>query len=304
MAMQSLAREKRIAVIGALCEGLSVNATVSPTGVAKTTVLRLLVDMARVCMNWEDAHLRVLYCVEIEAEESWGFNYCKAKTLPMAQTPAEGAGDVWTWYAVDRRSKAILTWMMGDRDPAHAHAFVQDLASRLIGRTELSTDALALYSMAVFDAFQTAIDYGQVHKVFKTTTPDASRLPGAVCIGCDKRSIIGSPRLERIGTSRIERANLTLRTQQRRWTRRTNAHSKAFANMRAAFAFYSCFYNWARPHASLGGKTPAMVLGVTDRVWKVTDMVALLEADERAVIGTEENKRGPYRPRNPPKSAD
>jgi IS1 family transposase len=293
--MNRLSLEHRVSVVKALCEGCSVNSTSRMTGVAKTSILRLLVDMGRACMNHEDTALRGLYCAEIEADETWGFNHCKAKTLPRAKAAPDSAGDVWTWYAIDRKSKAILSWIMGDRDASHAYAFMQDLASRLIGRPELSTDALGLYSDAVFDAFaRTGVDYTQVHKVYKSV-PVAPGREETVCIGCDKKPVFGSPNTAKAGTSGIERANLTLRMSQRRWTRKTNAHSKKFENMQAAFALHAAFYNWCRPHASLGGKTPAMVLGLADRAWTVEDLVGLLEADQASIIGTEENKRGKYR---------
>ncbi len=298
MSMRKLSVSQRVAIVKALCEGCSINSIVRITGVAKTSILRLLIDMGRVCLNHEDAALRGLHCAEIEADEIWGFNHCKAKTLPRAKAAPDMAGDVWTWYAVDRKSKAILSWMMGDRDESHAHAFMHDLASRLIGRPDITTDALGVYADAVFDAFaRTGVDYAQVHKVYKNNPVAPGREEGATCIGCDKKSVFGSPRLERAGTSRIERANLTLRMSQRRWTRKTNAHSKSFENMQAAFALHACFYNWARPHATLNGKTPAMVLGVADHVWSVEELVGLLEADERREIESGAFKRGAYGPR-------
>lgn len=294
--MQRLSRFQRVAVVKALCEGCSINSTVRMTGVAKTSILRLLRDMGRVCMNHEDTSLRNLYCPEVEADEIWGFNYCKAKTLRHATNPAENSGDAWTWYAVDRHSKAILSWMMGDRDAGHATAFMHDLASRISGRVELTTDALGIYAEAVLEAFQFRADYAQVHKVYKNVELAPGRQE-AVCTGCSKKSVFGSPRLEKAGTSRIERANLTLRMSQRRWTRKTNAHSKKFENMQAAFALHAAYYNWARPHATLKGKTPAMELGLTDRVWTVDDLVGLLEADEKLAIESGEYKRGAYGPR-------
>jgi IS1 family transposase len=294
--MRRLTREQRASVIRSLCEGLSVNSTVRLTGVAKTSILRLLVDMGRVCMHHEDAKLRGLYCAEIEADEIWGFNYCKAKTLGRAKAAPDAAGDTWTWYAVDRASKAILSWIMGDRDESHAHAFMHDLKSRLSVRPDLTTDGLGIYSDAVFDAFAGKVDYAQVHKNYNTIELAPGRHE-SVCTGCDKKAVFGSPRLERSGTSRVERANLTLRMSQRRWTRKTNGHSKSFENMQAAFALHACFYNWVRPHATLNGKTPAVALGLTDHVWTVAELVGLLEADEKRAIEAGEHKRGPYHPR-------
>lgn len=294
MSMQRLTRSQRVTIIRALCEGVSINATVRMTGIAKTTILRLIGDMGRVCMAHDDANLRNLYCPEIEADEVWGFNHCKARTLPRATAAPESAGDVWTWFAVCRRSKAILSWTMGDRDGVQAAALMDDLASRVLGRVELSTDALGAYREAVFNAFEDRVDYSTVHKVYETIETAPGRQE-AVCTGCTKHSVYGSPRLERAGTSRVERSNLTLRMSQRRWTRKTNAHSKKFDNMLAAFAIHACYFNWARPHQTLKGRTPAMELGITDRVWTVDDLVGLLETSERSVIGTELNKRGSYR---------
>lgn len=294
--MNRMTREQRIAVIRALVEGCSVNSTVRMTDIAKTSILRLLVDMGRVCMNHEDAALRELYCPEIEADEIWGFNHCKARTLPRAIAAPESAGDVWTWYAVCRKSKAILSWSMGDRDATHAAALMNDLASRVSGRVELCTDALGIYAPAVFNAFENRVDYSTVHKNYETIETAPGRQE-AICTGCTKNSVFGSPRLERTGTSRVERANLTLRMSQRRWTRKTNAHSKSFVNMLNAFALHACYYNWARPHATLEGRTPAMALNLTDRVWTVGDLVGLLEASEKKAVEAGALKRGPYHPR-------
>jgi IS1 family transposase len=283
-------------VIRALCEGCSINSTMRMTGVAKTSILRLLRDIGRACMAHEDAKLRHLYCPEVEADECWAFVHCKQRTVPHAKAAPAEAGDQWTWYAVDRHSKAILSWVIGDRDGDHAAALMDDLASRVYGPVDLTTDALGAYQDAVFNAFENRVSYSTVHKDYRTIELAPGRHE-SICTGCSKRSVFGAPAIEKAGTSRIERANLTLRMSQRRWTRKTNAHSKSFENMLCAFALHACFYNWARPHATLGGKTPAMVLGVADRVWTVGDLVGLLEAQERAVIGTAANKRGPYRKR-------
>jgi hypothetical protein len=158
-----------------------------------------------------------------------------------------------------------------------------DLAGRLASRPELTTDALGLYASAVFDAFERlGVDYAQVHKEYGTMPEEARRYSPAQCIGCTKKPVFGSPRMERVGTSYIERANLTLRMSQRRWTRLTNAHSKSFTHMQAAFALHACYYNWARKHATLG-TTPAKAQGLTDRDWTLADIVGLLESEEARI---------------------
>jgi|CXWL01.1.fsa_nt_gi IS1 family transposase len=283
--MNRLGQADRVRIVGALVEGCSINSIVRMTGVSKVTILKLLGDMGRACLTWEDAQLRGLYCAQIEADEIWGFVHCKAKNVARAKAQVEGAGDSWTWYAVDRGSKAILSWIMGDRDESHAHAFMHDLASRLSGRPDLTTDGLGVYADAVFDAFaRTGVDYAQGHKVYKNGPAIPGREDGAVCIGCAKKAVFGSPRLELAGTSRVERANLTLRMSQRRWTRKTNAHSKSFTNMQAAFALHACHYNWVRRHMTIG-TTPAKALGLADREWALEDLVGLLEAQEAGERG-------------------
>lgn len=275
--MNRLSKDKRVAVVSALVEGCSINSTVRMTGVAKTTILRLLLDLGNACGNFEDSRLRGLYCRRIEADEIWGFIHCKDRVAPKAKAKVDGMGSCWTWYAINADTKLLISWIMGDRDAGHAAGFMNDLASRLIAKPHLSTDALGVYADAVFDAFaRLGVDYLQVHKSYGRLQDEGHRYSPPQCTACKKRAVFGSPRHELGGTSYIERANLTLRMSQRRWTRLTNAHSKSFNHMLAAFALHSCHYNWARKHATLG-KTPAMAQGLTDRQWTIADLVALLD---------------------------
>lgn len=296
--MKKLTTEQRVRVIAALCEGCSINSIVRMTGVSKPTILKLLVDVGRVCVNFEDEALRGLTCDRIEADEVWGFCHSKQKNVRLENKNKPGHGSVWTWVAIDPDSKLIVSWLMGDRDAAHAHAFMDDLASRLAVRPQLTTDALGLYRDAVEDAFQRlGVNYAQLHKIYKTSRDDEARYSPASCIGCDKKYIVGNSDPRKVSTSMVERSNLTLRMSQRRWTRLTNAHSKKFENMEAAFALHACVYNWTRKHSSLDGQTPAMVAGLADRVWTIADIVGMLEASEQAAIEAGALKRGPYKKR-------
>lgn len=297
--MKLLATSKRVQVIAALCEGCSINSIVRMTGVSKPTILKLLVDVGRAAVNFEDAQLRGLTCDRIEADEVWGFCGSKEKNVRPENKGKPGHGSVWTWVAIDPESKLIVSWLMGDRDSGHAHAFMHDLAGRLVSRPQLSTDALGVYEGAVRDAFgRSGVDYGQIHKVYaRDVRDDQTKYSPAVCIACERKAIIGNVNPNHISTSIVERSNLTLRMSQRRWTRLTNAHSKKFENMEAAFALHTCIYNWTRKHASLKGGTPAMAMGLTDRVWSIADIVGLLEATEKAEIEAGALKRGPYKKR-------
>lgn len=281
--MNRLKRDKRIQVIAALCEGNSIASTVRMTGVSKPTILRLLLDVGRACVNHEDQELRFLSCAHVQADELWGFCHSKDQNIRPENVGKGGHGSVWTWIALCADSKLIISWLMGDRDAAHAHAFMHDLASRLVARPQLTTDALWAYAPAVLDAFdRLGVDYGQLRKVFGSEHQDQIRYSPAQCIGCKKRAIYGRPHAAHVSTSYVERVNLTIRMSQRRWTRLTNAHSKSFRHMEAAFAVHTFWYNWCRPHMSLDGFTPAMAADVADRVWTHSDLVELLEDQEAA----------------------
>lgn len=296
--MKKLSTESRVRVIAALCEGCSINATARMTGVSKPTILKLILDMGQTCLNFEDAELRNLHCRSIQADEIWGFCHSKDKNVRPENIGKPGHGSVWTWYAIDRDSKLIVSWIMGDRDGSHAHAFMHDLAGRLCERPQLTTDALGAYKDAVRDAFDgLGVDYAQVHKIYRSEPGDDTRYSPSRCVGCEKKAVYGRSLAPDVTTSHVERANLTLRMGQRRWTRLTNAHSKSFTHMEAAFAIHSMFYNWCRKHMTIG-TTPAVAAGLTDHVWSIEEMVGLLEDREQAAIDAGAMKRGPYGPRS------
>lgn len=293
--MNRLAHAQRVSVVKALCEGVSVRGTVRLTGVSKQSILTLLLKLGAACLRHEDAALRGLRCDRIEADEVWSFIGCKQRNAPT--TKLKGAvGDNWTWYAIDADTKLIVSWIMGSRDEGHAFAFMHDLASRLAMKPQLTTDGLGAYAAAVQDAFWSlGVDYAQVSKIYGKSE-DERRYSPPQCIGCEKRAILGDPDKRRASTSYIERANLSLRTSQRRWTRLSLGHSKSFTHAEAAFALHACHFNWVRRHATIK-TTPAVAAGLADREWTVDGLVALLEAEEAAEIASGKLKRGKYRPR-------
>lgn len=289
-----MSTEKRASVIAALCEGCSINATARMTGVSKPTILKLLLNLGAVCLNFEDAEIRDMSCRSIQADEIWGFCHSKEKNVRPENVGKSGHGSVWTWYAIDRDTKLILSWVMGDRDGEHARAFMHDLAGRLSTRPQLTTDALGAYRSAVREAFdELGVNYAQVHKVYAADRAEEARYSPSTCVGCEKKAVYGRSLTSDVTTSHVERANLTLRMSQRRWTRLTNAHSKKFDNMEAAFAIHSFYYNWCRKHMTLG-TSPAAAAGLADHVWTIEEMVGLLEAQEQAQIDAGALKRGPY----------
>lgn len=279
--MNKLSTERRVAVVKALAEGNSIRATVRMTGAAKDTVTKLLVEMGTACMDFHDKTVRSLSTQRVEADEIWAFVGAK-----QAHAKREGDGDIWTWTAIDADSKLMVTWLVGNRNGECADAFMADLASRLANRIQLTTDSLPYYAAAVERAFgYNAVDYAQLQKTYAA---DSSRLhtgrntPASICTGAEKVLVMGKPDITKVSTSYVERANLTMRMGIRRFTRLTNAFSKKAENHAHAVALHFMHYNFCRKHQTLteaaGGihTTPAMAAGLTDHVWKVEELIALL----------------------------
>ena len=272
-----LSNSDRAAVVAALVEGCSIRATSRMTGVARNTVTKLLLDLAGVCSELSDAKLRDLTCKRLQIDEIWAFCYAKAKNVPEDKKGRFGYGDVWTFCAIDADTKLVPSWLVGTRDVGSATELMQDLASRLVNRVQITTDGLKAYIAAVEDAFGGDVDFAQLHKVYAAApTGPETRYSPAECTGAEKRVICGNPNKWDVSTSYVERQNLTMRMSMRRFTRLTNAHSKKVENHIAAVALHFFYYNFARPHSSLGGRTPAQAAGVETRKWSVLDMVALL----------------------------
>lgn len=273
-----LKAEKRAAVISALCEGNSVNSTVRMTGVAKNTILKLLVELGAVCGAYQDTVLRNLPCKRVQVDEIWSFCYAKQKNVPAAKVGTFGFGDVWTFTAIDAETKLVPSFLVGLRDSGTATEFCNDLASRMAGRIQLTSDGHKMYLSAVEDAFGGDVDFAQLIKVYgNAPSGPETRYSPAECLGTQKQAVTGCPDKKHVSTSYVERQNLTMRMSMRRFTRLTNAFSKKIENLMAAVAVHYMYYNFARPHASLKGRTPAMAAGVADHCWTVAEIIGLLE---------------------------
>jgi len=273
-----LSNADRTAVIAALVEGCSIRSTSRMTGVARNTVTKLLLDLAKVCAEYSDAHLVNLPCKRLQVDEIWEFCYAKAKNVPPAKKGVFGFGDVWTFVAIDADTKLVPSWLVGSRDIGSATELMQDLVGRLSGRVQLTTDGLKAYLSAVEDAFGGDVDYGMLNKIYANApSGPETRYSPAECTGCEKRVIVGEPDAKHVSTSYVERQNLTMRMSMRRFTRLTNGHSKKVENHAAAIAVHFAYYNLCRVHMSLGkGVTPAMAAGVESRKWEIADLIALL----------------------------
>jgi IS1 family transposase len=277
--MNKLDSAKRAQVIAALVEGTSCRSVSRMTGVARNTVASLLIEVGAACAEYQDKALRNLPCQRIQCDEIWSYIGAKDKNVPADKQGEFGYGSVWTWTALCADSKLICSWMVGNRDGAAAYDFMQDLAGRLANRVQLTTDGHAAYLNAVESAFGSEIDYAMLVKIYSDTPEAEKRYSPAECIGCERKPISGNPEPKHISTSYVERRNLTMRMHMRRFTRLTNAFSKKLENHIAAIALHFMYYNFVRIHQTLR-VTPAMAAGVSDHVWEVADIVALLESEK------------------------
>ena len=273
VSMNRLSRDRQIAVVKALVEGCSIRATVRMTGVAKNTIINLLVDLGAACEAYQAEKLVNLPCKRIQCDEIWSFVGAKQKQV---NNGAAGVGDVWTWTAICADTKLIASWQVGDRGSETAKGFISDLAGRLANRVQLTTDGHKVYLNAIENAFGDDIDYAMLVKQYGECHEGGEvRYSPAVCTGAKKEAITGNPDPKHVSTSYVERQNLTMRMSMRRFTRLTNAFSKKVENHAAAVALHFMYYNFCRIHQTLR-VTPAMAAGVTDHVWEIGEIVDLL----------------------------
>lgn len=293
--MNKLTPEKRAQILQLLCEGMSIRAITRVTGASKNTVSKLLNDVGAVCADYQDRTIRNLKCKRVQVDEIWSFCYAKQKNVGHCKAAPEGAGETWTWAAIDAETKLVVSWLVGGRDADSANAFLIDLESRLSSRIQLTSDGHRRYAEAVDGAFGSAVDYAQLIKIYGGGRPEGheGRYSPDECTGVRKTRMIGNPDEKHISTSYIERQNLTMRMHMRRFTRLTNGFSKKIENHCHAIALHFMFYNFCRIHQTLR-VTPAMAAGVTDRLWEISDIAAMLDARDLAIAT---QKRGTYRKR-------
>ncbi|MGE0552939.1 MAG: IS1 family transposase [Gemmatimonadales bacterium] len=277
--MNKLTPARRAAILRALVEGNSVRATARLTDSAKATVLKLLIEAGEFASYYQDRIIRGLATTRVEADEIWAFVGAKQK-----RARRQGDGDIWTFTAIDADSKLMITWLVGARNTENATEFMIDLRGRLANRIQLTTDGHTMYLPAVERAFGwNGVDYAMLVKTYGQATDDARRYSPPVCTGAFKEWVMGKPDEDLVSTSYVERANLSIRMQQRRFTRLTNAFSKKAENHAHAVSLYFMYYNFCRVHQTLTKArkgihtTPAMAAGLTDRVWKVEDIVARMD---------------------------
>jgi IS1 family transposase len=287
--MNRLDHETRARILHLLCEGSSIRAVTLLTGASKNTVIKLMIDTGKACSAHHEQHVRNLTTKRVQVDEIWSFTYAKQKNAAKAEAAPFRAGDTWTWTAIDADNKLMISWLVGGRDGDSAMAFMDDLRPRLANRVQLTSDGHRAYLEAVEGAFGGDVDYAQLVKLYGAPPEGEKRYSPAECIGIKKTPIEGNPDPKHISTSYVERSNLTIRMHQRRFTRLTNAFSKKVENHAWSVALFATYYNFVRMHKTLR-MSPAMAAGVTDRLWEIGGIVALVEAAD-----AKPGKRGSYK---------
>lgn len=289
--MKILDPKARAHILHLLCEGQSIRAITRLTGASKNTVAKLLIDAGKACAAYHDANVRNVKAKRIQVDEIWSFTYAKQKNVAMAKAAPEGAGDTWTWTAIEADTKLIVSYFVGGRDGECAMWFMDDLRQRLANRVQLTSDGHKAYLEAVEGAFGDDVEYAQLVKIYGAS-PESSkgRYSPAECTGAKKERITGNPDRDHVSTSFVERNNLTMRMHMRRFTRLTNGFSKKVENHAYAVALHMMYYNFVRIHSKLR-MTPAMAAGVSSRLWEIGDIVGLVEVEEAKA----DRKRGPYK---------
>ena len=289
--MNKLPLKTRSLILNMLCEGQSMRATARLADVSFNTVAKLMIDAGKVCADLHDDLEQGVTASRVQCDEIWSFSYAKQKNVLNAKAAPVEAGDTWTWTALDSDSKLIVSWLVGGRDSEYAIAFMDDLRSRLANRVQLTTDGHKAYLEADEGAFGGDVDYAQLVKIYGDAKDGEKRYSPPTCVGARKRRIEGKPDRRHVSTSHVERQNLTMRMQMRRFTRLTNAFSKKFENHMHMVALYTVWYNFIRIHKTLR-VTPAMAAGLSKTLWDMEDLVRIM--DERA---PKPGPRGPYKNR-------
>jgi hypothetical protein len=289
--MRKLDPKQRAQILHMLCEGNSIRTIERMAGCSKNTISKLLADTGKACAAYHDEHVRNLECRRIQCDKIWSFTYSKQKNVATTKADREGTVDTWTWMALDADSKLIVSYLVGGQEAGYAIDFMDDVASRLGNRVQMTTDGHKAYLEAPEGAFGGGIDYAPLVKMYGTV-PDATKgcYNPAECIGARKHRIEGDRAVEDVSTSYIEYQPLTMRMQMRRFTTQKHGFSKKVENHAQSVALHMTYYNFVRQHKSLDGLTPGMVAGVSDRLWEMSDIVALVEATESKI-----GKRGPYK---------
>ncbi len=268
-----LNEDKALLCLTLLLEGNSLRSIERITGVEMHTLLDLLTLAGDRCRKLMRDRIKGIAVKDVEADEIWGFVKMKKRTRLYKEITDPTVGDAYTFVGIERNTKLILAWHLGERDAANTEAFTEKLHRATSGHFQLTTDGLASYPDAIRYSLGTRVDYAQLIKVYGNTDREGEQKysPPEV-VETIRKDVIGSPDPRRVCTSIVERSNLSMRTSIRRLTRLTNAFSKKWENLHAMLSLYFAYYNFCRIHSTIRC-TPAMEAGITNHVWSLNDLL-------------------------------
>lgn len=267
--------DKAVLCLSLLTEGSSIRSTERISGVHRDTVMRLLRLAGAKCEALLNRLVRGVEVEDVQADELWCFVGMKEKTKARLKKTDAELGDAYTFVGIERTSKLALGFHLGRRTSEDANIFMAKMDAATSGRFQISTDGFGGYPAAVERNLGGRVDFGQLIKTYSAETVDAERrYSPARIISAEKIAISGAPAEEWICTSHVERTNLHVRMQMRRFTRLTNAFSRKRENLRAALALHFAAYNFTWMHSSIR-MTPAMKAGIARKPWTVRDLLAV-----------------------------
>lgn len=255
-----------------LLEGMSIRSVQRITGLHQETILNLITLAGERCEKLMRERIKGVAVKDVEADEIWGFVQCKNRHKLHKQITDPKRGDAYTFVGIERNTKLILAWHLGERGIEDTEAFTEKLNDATSGYFQLTTDGYRPYESAVAYSLGTRVDYAQLIKVYANNREGEQKYSPPEVVETVTKVMIGNPEPHRICTSIVERSNLSIRTSVRRLTRLTNAFSKKWENLRAMLAIYFAFYNFCRIHSSIRC-TPAMESGITNTVWTIRDLL-------------------------------
>ena len=266
--------DRAVAVLQLLLEGMSVRSAERITGIHRDTILRLLVLAGERCQRLMDQKIKDVFVQNVEVDEIWGFCFKKEGHKWNHEKQIEVMGDAWCFVGIERDTKLVLAWHLGKRDQLSTDIFIDRLGRATSkDRYQLTSDGLRHYSKAVKAQLRGRVDYAKLVKVYSNPRDGETRYSQGEVVDAVPVPVMGNPKRPMICTSHVERQNLSIRMGMRRMTRLTNAFSKKWANLEAAYSLWFAYYNFCRVHKTLDGDTPAMVSGIASSQWTITDLL-------------------------------
>lgn len=276
--MNTLSNGLKTTAIQALIEGNSIRSTERMTGIHRDTIMRLLVRTGEECQRFMSDRIKNIQAQKVQVDEIWTYVFKKQARISVDENAA-GIGDQYVFVGIDSDTKLVISHLVGKRDAASCYYFMRDLKDRLATRVQLTTDGFKPYIDAVDDTFGTEVDYAQLVKIYgqpKASAANARNWYEPVrVIGAIPMDVMGRPKAMGISTSHVERQNLTMRMQMRRFTRLTNGFPKKLNNLKAHIALHFAHYNFVRVHQTLR-TTPAMAANLTDHLWTLPELLSTI----------------------------